>query len=1074
MQTIDVNSLLEKFDSAKQWLSNLGLTQLEEGHKCFTAMSRCGMTLDLIDVIASQLEKRLPETIDADLGLKNLTRFIVSSRSPISLGALIERDEEALQILLKVFSTSQYLSDLLVRDPESFDLIRLTEGQPVAKQSLIDELSSEVDFHSPNRVAMGVFRRFKHRETLRIAYGDWFRGVSLEATTQQLSYLAEAIVQAAVHYCRHQFEQKVGSPRNPDGTPTRFCVFGLSGLGGEDLGYANEIELFPVFEQAGFTDGKKKISNQEFFDRVADDVSILLSEVNDLGFVYRVNYFKKTADGISSCSLAKEVVSHFDQHGRAWDRMKLIRSRMVAGEFEFGVPLLGRLRSWIFRKFINGRDLTEIRSMRRRFQSGAKKGTELRNVRNDDGGLADIEFTIQFLKLLVGNEIESLQTGSFFESVKELASNNVLSDQERIIVESNYALLRKISHHLQLHSDVQSETLPRAIDEINRLSMQTKILAETIPSDFSDAEIATHFTKALNGIALENRKILNHLLLEVPDEADVDDELTDLVLDPEFPIEKAKSLLAEFEFSDPVSARKHLDALATERHWFISDRRCRHFLAAIIQPLLSEIKTTPDPDVTLRNLAEVSDSIGGKGSLWELFQTNRNCLNLYVTICANAPYLAAILNNNPGMVDELMDSLMLGSTPESSALENELAFSCQGTNDITPIVHGFKYSKHLQIGVRDLVRNESLSVTLRAISDVAECCLYQTIYNEYVQLNHKFGVPQYDGRDCDYSIVTFGKVGGREPNYHSDLNFLILFEADGETKHKSVSRQTSNQHFFSQLVSKSVKEISRQGSAGKLYNLERPIFGLQQGGSEAFDLESLESFFSSKKATFQSFLNLTQARVINSSPTSKARIEEMIAKHLSQFELTADVASQIVEYRMKHEVDAGRYNLKRGRGGTFEIETIAQTLFLKHFDSAKKIRETSTIAMLKQMAGCTELNENEAKHLVASYEFLRRIESCLRLMDLPKRHSLPLHEPIDSAQDGESIDTKAATSNRQRVADDELSYYHSDSFGDLQFEQRQLASLMRFDRFESLVEEVELHKAANRELFEKIFRALKK
>ncbi len=1074
MQTIDVNTLVEGGDSAKRWLTKLRLSNLEEGQKCFAAMARCGMTLDLIAVLAGQLEKLLAETIDPDLGLKNLTRFVISSRSPISLGALIERDEEALQILLKVFSSSQYLSNLLVRDPESFDLIRLTEGQPVTRQSLMDELLGEIDFQSSNRVAMGVFRRFKHRETLRIAYGDWFRGISLETTTQQLSYLAESIVQIAVSYCRHQFEQKVGVPCNHDGTPTQFCVFGLEGLGGQDLGYANQLELFPVFEEAGYTDGKKKIANQEFFDRVADDVAIMLSEINDFGFVYRVSYYSKTAQGLSSCSQAKEVVSFFDQHGRAWDRMKLIRSRTVAGDYDFGKQLLGRLRRWVFRKFINSRDLTELRSMRRRFQNDSTKIGELRNIRNDDGGLSDVEFTIQFLQLLVGNEIHALKSGSFFEAIRELASNDILSDQERILLESNYSLLRRISHQLQLHSDVQAETLPRANEEIERLARQitsnaTGFLIEGSEAD-SDQDISSEFTRLLNDVAVENRKILNHLIHEVPGSGDSDADMTDLVLDPDFPNEKSVSMLEGFGFSSPASARKHLEELATERHRFISDRRCRHFLAAIIQPLLAEIQTTPDPDITLRNLAEVSDSIGGKGSLWELFQTNRKCLNLYVAICANAPYLSSILNNNPGMLDELMDSLMLGSTPESSALENELAFSCMGTTDISPIVHGFKNSKHLQIGVRDLVRNENLAVTLRAISDVAECCLRQMIANEFLQLVEKFGMPQANGLDCDYAVLTFGKVGGQEPNYHSDLNFLVVFDADGETKHKTSSRQTSNQHFFNQLVSKSIKEITRQSSTGRLYDLESPIYGIQDDGSEAFTPQTLDRFFSGRKATFRSFLNLTQARIIHGSPASIECIEEIVARHIRQFEVTPEVVSRVTEYRMKHEVDAGRYNLKRGMGGTFEIETIAQTLYLKHFDCGVMKRVSNTIEMLSQLSGCRDLDSTDANHLVSSYEFLRRIESCLRLMDLPKRHSLPLHEPIETTAVEQA--SRNATSNPRRVADDELSYYHSDSFGDLQFEQRQLARLMGFDRFDSLVEEVESHKVANRKLFEKTFQSL--
>ncbi len=138
--------------------------------------------------------------------------------------------------------------------------------------------------------------------------------------------------------------------------------------------------------------------------------------------------------------------------------------------------------------------------------------------------------------------------------------------------------------------------------------------------------------------------------------------------------------------------------LSEEQIRFLSTRRCRHFLAAIAPHLLQAIANTPDPDQTLVNLSKVSDSLGGKGVLWELFSFNPASLHLYVELCASSPYLSGILTSNPGMIDELMDSLVLDKLPTQDTLENNLRELCRGAEDIEPILHSFKNAQQLRVG----------------------------------------------------------------------------------------------------------------------------------------------------------------------------------------------------------------------------------------------------------------------------------------------------------------------------------------------------------------------------------------
>ena len=228
-----------------------------------------------------------------------------------------------------------------------------------------------------------------------------------------------------------------------------------------------------------------------------------------------------------------------------------------------------------------------------------------------------------------------------------------------------------------------------------------------------------------------NRKILDHLLHDAFSDDRQTQAEVDLVLDPDPPEERIDEVLGKYRFRDVKQAYRNLMSLAEERIRFLSTRRCRHFLAAIAPQLLAAIAETADPDSTLVNLDKVSDSLGGKGVLWELFSFNPPSLRLYVELCAYSPYLSGILTSNPGMIDGLMDSLVLDKLPTRENMEQKLAELCRAAEDIDPILQSFKNDQQLCVGVRDILGKEDVQATTGALSDIAETCLAQIAAREY-------------------------------------------------------------------------------------------------------------------------------------------------------------------------------------------------------------------------------------------------------------------------------------------------------------------------------------------------------
>ncbi len=289
---VNIPTLCQYLDdsyAAGAWLCGLGIVDVRRAHENLLGIEAAGMTLDLLAILGSQLERHLRGCADPDMALNNLERFVRATRNPLAAGTLFERDPLALPTLLQIFATSQYLSDLLVRDPEGFDLLRLTEGQPVARRALVEELVAEIAALEHETAVIRALRRFKRRETLRIAYADIVREQNLRTVTKQISFVAEAILEAALRAAWRKLQALRGTPRDGGGQPARFVVLGMGKLGGLELNYSSDIDLIFLAESDGRTDGSRPISNVEFFDLLAREIVRLLTVRSELGSAYRVD-----------------------------------------------------------------------------------------------------------------------------------------------------------------------------------------------------------------------------------------------------------------------------------------------------------------------------------------------------------------------------------------------------------------------------------------------------------------------------------------------------------------------------------------------------------------------------------------------------------------------------------------------------------------------------------------------------------------------------------------------------------------------------------------------------------------
>ena len=1008
---------------ANDWLRKIGVRDAGLAIDAIAAIAEAGVTLKLLAEILSGLSNGLVPTSNPDQILGNLKSFLLSSVNPLATANLLVRDD-ALSMLLSIFDVSQQQSDLLIREPEAFHVLRLAAGQPLVRESFAADLIREIEAAGDDLdLAAQVLRGFQRRGILHIAQGDIICQHRADVVMDLNSYLADTVCAAAVQAARANLAKRYGMPTRHGGQQARFAVLGLGNLGGKELDYSGDLDLVFIYDGDGKTNGPKPISSSDYHARLARTVIKLLTESDDAGHVYQVNSrLRPFSDDAPLAMSADDLWQYYDTQGHTWERLAYVKARPVAGDLVLGQEFLDRLEPWVYRRYLSQAHIASIKAIKRRIERHVEAAGPLetkdeiadsRDVRNGRGGVHDIEFVIQFLQLLNGGDLAQVRTPNTLLALNGLQQQGCLTLEERSQLEKNYLFLRHVEHRLQIMFDLRRHTLP---DEWRALR---KLAAHLNLADSGDTDPVSSLQTQYETATRQNRKILDRLMHDAFGDAEGTEPEVDLVLDPQ-PTEKQTRLVLERHgFHNTLTAYENLLALATETVPFLSSLRCRHFLAAIAPRLLQAIAKTPEPDETLTSLSRVSDSLGGKGVLWELFSTNPALMDLYVRLCAACPYLSGILTSNPGMIDDLMDSLILDRLPTWQQVHEGLADLCLGAEDIEPILHGFKNSMHLTVGVRDILGKEDIRATTATLSDVAEVCLQQVILKEYQKLITKFGIPalpasaqlepllpaavldpglleevglpQEEG-DCELVVLGMGKFGGREPNYHSDLDVVFVYEMDGQTRHPRRSRNketTTNKHFFGELAQRVLRFMNRYGPWGRLYEIDARLRPSSRNIALAVSQDELHTFFQSHEDNLWERQALCKARPIFGSRAARQQVLAVVHNVIRSATWSPTSASSMQEMREGLEETATEQNLKRGRGGTVDVEFTVQMLQLCHAAQHPEILVPGTLRAIDTLLDARVLETSDAEYLAESYRYLRSVEARLRLMDTTARHDLP-------------------------------------------------------------------------------------
>ncbi len=932
---MDARGLLNSRDQPHQiesWLGTLGVSDPRRAGRDFLDLiERAGPgRMEWIARIARQLDSVLPRCPEPGMALANLERFVSGQSDPGPTLRKLAENSKTTEILLQVFSTSQYLSDVLIRDPGLLDWLQQGADRP-DRDALIEDLWNSLGEASSEGQQALAIRRFRLRETLRIGYNDFVRGLPVEVITLDLSNLADACTEAATRLAWRWTEDRYGSALRADGSPARFVVLGLGKLGGTELNFSSDIDLVFLYDEDGLTVGPRVVSNAEFFARMGAEIVRLLAEHTAQGVAYRVD-MRLRPDGEQG-ALARTLeatLGYYETRGRTWERQALIKCRPVAGDLDLGRTFLEAITPFIYRRYLGASEISEIKALKRRIeQRTVSAGVADFEVKTGHGGIRDVEFVVQFLQLLHGGEYPVVRSANTLLAIHQLEAVGCLTADERSIMDDTYRFLRQVEHRLQVLFDRQTHEMPQNLEELRTLAIR---MGYVPPAPHEDRAIPAHrFLADYRSKTEVNRRILNHILHDafLDDLGSAVDPVVDLVLDPHPSEEQIDDVLRRYPFRDRQTAHHNLMALAREDFPFLSHARCRHFLAAIAPRLLQAVAHTADPDMTLTNLEKVSASLGAKAILWELFNFNPPSLRLYVELCATSQFLSQILTTNPGMIDDLMDSLVVDRPLPAAAIKAELAELVKGAEDIGPILWSFRNKEWVRIGTRDILGREPIRQVTRELADVAEAVVTQVARDQWKRRAERFGTPirPRDGRRDRWAVLALGKLGGRELNYHSDLDLVFLHEENGTTS--AAGQSISNEQFVTEVAQRVVKALAGNGSTGLLYRVDTRLRPHGASGPLVVTLASFRQYFEHSAHSWER-LALTRARVIFATGGFGRHVSDAIREILAQPVHQASLAQQVQMMRQRLADSGHRNDLRWGIGGLADLEFLVQYLMLAH------------------------------------------------------------------------------------------------------------------------------------------------
>jgi [glutamine synthetase] adenylyltransferase / [glutamine synthetase]-adenylyl-L-tyrosine phosphorylase len=865
--------------------------------------------------------------------------------------------------LAQVLAASDFVGAALLADPELCRAPDALEPDPfAAARSAPDE-----------PVALARLRVARRRALARIAWRDLTGRSDTVATLAALSALADQAICAALECAERLLGPRYGAARDGAGNRQPLVVVGMGKLGGGELNFSSDIDLVFLYPEGGETDGARPIDNFEYFTRLGQTLIRLLDATTVDGFVYRVDMrLRPFGDSGPLVASFAALEDYLQQHGRDWERYAWVKARAITGCEAYEALFRDVVRPFVFRRYLDYGVFESLREMKSMIAREVEKRELSDHIKLGRGGIREIEFVVQALQLVRGGGDPRLRTPSLLTVLPRLAGQKLLPEDAVRELGAAYEFLRRLENRLQMYADEQTHSLPA--DELRRARLATALGARDWPTLL--AELDRHREAVARCFAA--------LVLAAEGAAPATARDFDAALVAATTPAELSTSLAGLGLAEPAPVAVLLLQLRTGGYYRRLDESGRRRLHALLPRLLSAAAPHVDAAATIQRALTVVEAIGSRTAYLALLNENPLALARLVDICALGSFLPAQVAAFPLLLDELVDQRLFDEPPGRAQFETELelrsADSSEDAERAVEALRQFQRAAVFRVALFDLTGRLPLMQVSDRLTDIAELIVGRAMVHAWREMTAVYGAPLAGSRAaprrCGVAAVGYGKLGGYELGYSSDLDLVFLHDSAGELQETEGPKVIDNAVFFLRLGQKIVHFLTVHTAAGRLYEVDMRLRPSGKGGLLVSNVDAFVDYQRAEAWTWE-HQALLHSRAVAGAPAIRERFEavrvELLCQHVRRDRLRADVRH--MRDRMRKELSraaAGEFDIKQDPGGVADIEFLAQYWVLRWAgDHPPLVTYPDTIRQLESVGSAALVDHGVIDALVDAYRGYR-------------------------------------------------------------------------------------------------------
>jgi len=921
--------------------------------------------------------KELVDSPNPDMALGNFERLVRSVVSVASFYRALDVDPRACHVLMRLLGGSQFLSDILVRDPGYFywltESSNRLEANP-SQEELLAEFETGVSTFKSTQAKRNALRRLHRRELLRLGAEDLVDDSPIEKVAEGLSDLADVCLLTVLRIVSHDVEAEYGRPGRRDGSAAEFLIVALGKLGGRELNFSSDIDLMFVYSEEGETQGGSNgsVSNQEFFSGLSERLIDALTGSSEEGFLYRVD-LRLRPDGKSG-ALAMPLSgyeSYYARRGELWERQMLIKARACAGSMALGDRFIQMVRPFVYPGYFEVSPVKEIHRIKVSIEERiGRRGEGETHLKLRPGGIRDVEFIIQCLQLLVGRIHTDARSPNTVRAIKQLQRVSALSEAEAAGLREGYLFFRRLEHRMQMMKGQSDYILPQLEHEQFPLA---RCLGFRKTSMYR-ANLSQH----LETVRFVYRSIF-------PEEETGEGRSLGVLCDLDAGDEEALKFLHGLGFTRTEEAHRNLIFLAYGHVPRIRGTRARESFIELAPSLMIALKDAPDPDQALANLERVIAAYGAGDTVFRMLSIHGGAKNLLLSLCINSPFLVGLMVRHPGLLDWIVspDVLYEDRTAKEMKVELETVVArVEQAGDVAVGMNAFQNRELLRIGTRDVVGLADTFETCDALTRLAEVVLEVATSYAASRCADQHGNPRdQNGDEVRWVVLGSGKLGRRELNSGSNLDLRMVYESEGRTDGPD---PVNTAEFFENLARDTIQILERGTPNGTLYAVD--------SGYEATPFSELEQSILCE-GTMERRLDFGSARPV----IGKEGFAQMLVDRVSDFVVGEGLSRADIDALLTLRGDDGgeenHPGIRNAQAGLADIELLTRALQMKAGINA----HSNTIEALKQLGEMEDLGQETGKVLRSAFSFLLSVEKLVRRQDKNDLARLPGDEHVLTA-----------------------------------------------------------------------------